>query len=140
MSVVEAQTPLPTPPTGADGTYARHDFNPENGFNEPLSKTPPQNAGIAVTNAAQNLVAGIIAGTSVWVYHIMFTNTTGAAIIYTLTEPGGNTYIVTVAANTSLPVTSLPNAPLFKTVGAGNLTVVGSAAISGQVTIAYITK
>ena len=140
MSVVEAQTPLPAPPTGHDLTLAEHFFNPENGYYEPISKTPPLNANIAVTNAAQNLIVGILAGTSAYIYHIMFTNTTGAAIVYTLTEPSGHTYIVTVPANTSIPVTSLPTAPLLKSVGAGNLTVVGSAAISGSITIAYIVK
>ena len=140
MSVVEAQTPLPAPPTGMDSTIAVHSFNPENGFYEPLYRTPPLNANIAVTNAAQNLVAGILAATPIWIYHMVFANNTAAVRIITLTEPGGNTYIMVVPANTPVVVVSTPDAPLFMSTALGNLTVVGDAALSGNITITYIVK
>ena len=140
MSVVESQVPLPAPPTGMDGVVARHNYNPENGFYEPSLRNPPQNAGIAVTNVAANLVAGILAATPIWIYHMVFANTTAAAVTMTLTEPGANTYIVEVPANDTRIVTSNPDAPLFRSTAAGNLTVVGSAAPSGNVTIAYVVK
>ena len=140
MSIVEAQTPLPAPPTGIDGVVARHNYNPENGYYEPSLRNPPLNAGIAVTNAAQNLIAGLLAATPAWIYHMVFANNTAAVRTYTLTEPGGNTYIVVVPANTSVIVTSTPDAPLFKSTAAGNLTVVGDAALSGNITVAYVIK
>ena len=140
MSIVEAQTPLPAPPTGMDETIAVHSFNPENGFYEPAAKTPPLNANIAITNIAQNLIVGIVAATPVWIYHMVFANTTAAARTITLTEPGGNTYIMVIPANNTVVVVSTPDAPLFMSRTAGNLTVIGDAALSGNITIAYIVK
>ena len=140
MSIVEAQTPLPTPPTGMDTTITVHPFNPENGFYEPTAKTPPLNANIAITNAAQNLIVGIVAATPVWIYHMVFANNTAGVITYTLTEPGGNTYIVVVPANTTVVILSTLDAPLFRSTAAGNLTVVGDAVLSGNITIAYVVK
>ena len=123
-----------------DLVTAEHKFNPENGFYEPSAKTPPLNAGIAVTNAAQNLIVGILVATPVWIYHMVFANNTAAVRTYTLTEPGANTYIMVVPANTTVVIVSTPDAPLFKSTAAGNLTVVGDAALSGNITIAYIVK
>jgi len=140
MSVVEAQIPLPTPPTGHDLTYAEHTYNPENGYYEPIMKAAPLNANIAVTNVAQNLIVGLLAATPAWIYHILFANNTAAVRTYTLTEPGGNTYIMVVPANISVPLISTPDAPLFKSTAAGNLTIVGDAALSGNITVAYIIK
>ena len=123
-----------------DSTIAVHDYNPENGFYEPHAKTPPLNANIAITNAAQNLIVGILAATPVWIYHMVFANNTAAVRTITLTEPGGNTYIMVIPANTTTVILSTLDAPLFRSTAAGNLTVVGDAALSGNITIAYVVK
>lgn len=140
MSIVEAQTPLPVPPTGHDLTIVEHTYNPHSGFNEPLVKNAPLNANIAVNAVAQVLIAGLVAANPAWIYHIVIANTTGAVRLYTLAEPGGNTYIVNVAANTTLVILSTPAAPLFRSTAAGNITIQGDAAPSGNITIAYVTK
>ena len=140
MSIVEAQTPLPAPPTGMDLVTAEHKFNPHTGFYEPSLKTVPLNAGIAVTNAAQNLIVGLALANPAWIYHMVFANNTAGVITYTLTEPGGNTYIVVVPANNTVVVVGTVEAPLFRSTAAGNLTVVGSAAASGFITVAYVVK
>ena len=105
-----------------------------------MVKNAPLNAGIAVTLVAANLIIGIVAATPVWIYHMVIANTTAAARTFTLTEPGGNTYIVEVPANNTVVINSTPDAPLFVSRTAGNLTVVGDATPSGNVTIAYIVK
>jgi len=123
-----------------DMTYAEHDFNPESGTYEPLLLNRPVNRNIAITNAAQNLIAGIVATNPVWIYHMVFANTTAAVRTITLTEPGGRTYIVVVPANNSIIIVSTPDAPLFRSTAAGNLTVVGDAVVSGNITVTYAVK
>lgn len=140
MSIIEAQVPLPAPPTGMDRVYARHKYNPENGFYEPSLRNPPQNAGLPVTNVAQNLGPVLALLNPMWIYHMVFANNTAAVRTYTLTEPGANTYVVVVPTNNSVVLISTPDAPLFKSTAGGNLTVVGDAALSGNVTIAYVIK
>lgn len=140
MSVIETQTPLPTPPTGVHIITSEHVFNPHSGHYEPRVKNVPMTAGLAVTNAAQPLILGLVVANPAWIYHMVFSNNTAGIITYTLTEPGGMTYIVTVPANNSIVIVGTPDAPLFRSTGAGNLIVVGSALASGNITIAYVIK
>lgn len=140
MSVVEAQTPLPAGLTGHDLTIAEARFNPHNGFYEPPLNNPPLNANIAVTAAAQNLIAGLVAANPVWIYHMVFANNTAGVITYTLTEPGGGLYVVTVPANNTIVVVGTVEAPLFRSTAVGAIQITGSAAASGFITVAYIVK
>lgn len=140
MSVVEAQIPLPAPPTGMDLVNAEHGYNPHSGFYEPPLKNVPLTASLAVTAAVQNLVVGVTVANPIWVYSIVYANNTAAGRFINITEPGGQFIIVAAPANTTVALISTPDAPLFRNTAAGNITVQGDAPLSGAVTITYTTK
>jgi len=57
----------------------------------------------------------------------------------TLAEPGGNTYIVEIPANLTVVLISTPDAPLFVSRTAGNITLLGDVGTT-QVTATYVVK
>ncbi|MEE9316518.1 MAG: hypothetical protein V3U97_05355 [bacterium] len=138
MAVVESQVPLPAPPTGVSIVLTEHVYNPENGHYEPPIRGPPLNVNLLSPLAAAAFLA-VAANTAVWFYHFVFANTGGAAVTVTLAEPGGNTYIVEVPANTTVQMISNPNAPLFVSRVVGNITLLGTIA-TVQVTATYVVK
>lgn len=139
MAVVEAQVPLPAPPTGIAIVFARHEYNPENGHYEPAIRGLPLNVN-AVAPLAPGAFLAVVANAPVWFYAFVFANTGGAVETITLTEPGGNTYIVEVPANQTVTITSTPSAPLFVSRTAGNITIGGSVGALTQVTATYVVK
>ena len=139
MSVQETQVPLPAPPTGVALVIAEHEYNPENGHYEPSIRGVPLNVN-AVAPAVAGAFLAVAANAPVWFYHFVFANTLGAVETITLTEPGGNTYIVTVPANTTVTLVSNPDAPLFMSRTAGNITILGTVGAGTQVTAAYVVK
>ena len=139
MSVQEVQVPLPAPPTGVSAITARHEYNPENGHYEPSIRGLPLNVNLVAPALAAAFLA-VVANAPVWFYHFVFANTGGAAETITLAEPGGNTYIVEVPANTTTTLISNPNAPLFVSRTAGNITLLGTVGAATQVTAAYVVK
>jgi hypothetical protein len=138
MSIQESQVPLPAPPTGAALIIAEHEYNPENGHYEPSIRGVPLNVNAVAPLVAAAFLA-VVANTAVWFYHFVFANAGGAAVTVTLAEPGGNTYIVDVPANQTVTVVSNPDAPLFMSRVAGNITILGTIA-TVQVTAAYVVK
>ena len=138
MSVTEVQTPLPVPPTGHDDTITIHPFNPESGHYEPSLKNVPLNV-----NALAGLVAAaflaVTAAARPWFYYFVFANTGAAVGTVTLTEPGGNTLIVEIPANLTVTLPSNPDAPIFVSRTAGNITIVSDVA-TVQVTATYVMK
>jgi hypothetical protein len=139
MSVNESQVPLPAPPTGVALITAQHEYNPENGHYEPSIRGVPLNVN-AVAPAVAAAFLAVAANTAVWFYHFVFANTGGAVETITLTEPGGNTYIVEVPANNTITIVSNPNAPLFVSRTAGNIAIIGTVGALTQVTAAYVVK
>jgi len=139
MSVQETQVPLPAPPTGVALVIAEHEYNPENGHYEPSIRGLPLNVN-AVAPAVAGAFLAVAANAPVWFYHFVFANTLGAVETITLTEPGGNTYIVTVPANTTVTLVSNPDAPLFMSRTVGNITILGTVGAGTQVTAAYVVK
>jgi len=139
MSVQETQVPLPAPPTGVALVIAEHEYNPENGHYEPSIRGVPLNVN-AVAPAVAGAFLAVAANAPVWFYHFVFANTLGAVETITLTEPGGNTYIVTVPANTTVTLVSNPDAPLFMSRTVGNITILGTVGAGTQVTAAYVVK
>jgi len=124
-----------------DGVYAEHRYNPVNGFYEPISRTPPLNANLVTPLVAGNLIVGIVAANPVWIYMVTLANTGGAVETVTLTEPGGNTYILQIPGNTTLVVQSpTPDQPLLMSTAAGNLTLVGTVGAATFCTVAYYVK
>ncbi len=138
MAINEAQVPLPTPPTGVDETQAVHPFNPENGHYQPSLLNGPQNVNQLAPLVAAAFLA-VAANTAVWFYAFVFANTQAVAVDVTLTEPGGNTYIVTVPGDDTVTITSTPEAPLFVSRTAGNITIIATIA-TVQVTATYTVK
>ena len=138
MSIQESQVPLPAPPTGVALVIAEHEYNPENGHYEPSIRGVPLNVNLLSPLAAAAFLA-VAANTAVWFYHFVFANTGGAAVTVTLAEPGGNTYIVEVPANQTVQMISNPDAPLFVSRVAGNITLLGTIA-TVQVTATYVVK
>lgn len=138
MSVQEAQVPLPAPPTGVSLVIAEHEYNPENGHYEPPIRGLPLNVNLLAPLAAAAFLA-VVAGAPVWFYHFVFANTGAAVETVTLTEPGGNTYIVEVPANQTVNMISTPSAPLFVSRTAGNITLLGDVGTT-QVTATYVVK
>jgi hypothetical protein len=146
MSVTETQVDLPDPPTGMAVVIAKHNYNPENGHYEPPLRAPPLNASVisGTLAAPANLVPVVAAGAIWWVYHIVLANTSGANETCVITEPGGQTYTVEVLANTTVIVTSTPDAPVFiarnATAAAVNITFGSDIITSVTATITYVTK
>ena len=143
MSIQESQVPLPAPPTGVSIVIAEHEYNPENGHYEPSIRAIPLTANLLAPAAVGPFGPAIVANTTIWYYHFVFANTIGAAETITLTEPGGLTYIVEVPQNTTLVITSTPDAPLFMARIAGavvNTTLLGSTGAGTMVTAAYVVK
>lgn len=145
MSVEDVQIPLPDPPTGVALVTTEHVYNPESGHYEPPLRTRPLNASIpSGTLAAPAALLAVVAGVPVWIYHIVLANTSAAAETCVITEPGGNTYTVEVPPNTvdhpTLVITSTPDAPLFVSRTAGNITFGSDVATSVTATITYVTK
>ncbi len=141
----DPQVPLPDPPTGAALITAEHDYNPESGHYEPPLRARPLNASIASgTLAAPAVLLAVVAGGRVWIYHIVLANTSAAAETCVITEPGGNTYTVEVPANTTVPLISTPEAPLFvarNALGvAANITFGSDVITSVTATITYVAK
>jgi len=139
MSVQESQTPLPPPPTGVALIIAEHEYNPENGHYEPSIRGVPLNVNLQAPLAAAAFLA-VAANAPVWFYHLVFANTIAAAETITLTEPGGNTYIVHLAGNTTMAMISTPDAPLFVSRTAGNIMLLGSTGAGTMVTATYVVK
>ena len=139
MSIQEAQVPLPAPPTGVAIVTAQHEYNPENGHYEPSIRGLPLNVNAVAPLAAAAFLV-VVANAPVWFYHFVFANTGGAAETITLTEAGGNTYIVEVPANNTVQMISTPDAPLFVSRTAGNITIAGSVGAVTQVTATYVVK
>lgn len=142
MSVTEVQVPLPDPPTGIALVLTEHVYNPENGHYEPPLRARPQNASIpSGTLVAPNPLLAVVAGTPIWIYHIVLANVSGAAETCVLAETGGgNTYTVEVPANQTVIVTSTPDAPLFMSRAAGAFMFGSDVAASVVITITYVTK
>ena len=138
MAVQEAQTPLPVPPTGFDTSIVQQEFNAESGHFEPPLKNGPQNVSIAITAVAQALLA-VTATARPWFYYFVFANTTAAARDVTITELGGNTLNVTLPANDTLVLASIPTAPRFRSRTAGNITVIADLA-GVNLTATYVMK
>ena len=139
MSIQEAQVPLPAPPTGVALIIAEHEYNPENGHYEPSIRGVPLNVN-AVAPAVAGAFLAVVANAPVLFYHFVFANPIAAVETITLTEPGGNTYIVEVPANNTVTLVSTPDAPLFVSRVAGNFTILGSSGAGTQVTAAYVVK
>ena len=139
MAVNETQVPLPAPPTGAAIVFTEHVYNPENGHYEPSIRGVPLNVN-AVAPAAAGAFLAVVANAPVWFYHFVFANPIAAVETITLAEPGGNTYIVEVPANTTVTMISNPDAPLFMSRTAGAITILGSTGAGTQVTAAYVVK
>ena len=138
MSIQESQVPLPAPPTGVALIIAEHEYNPENGQYEPSIRGLPLNVNLIAPLAAAAFLA-VVANAPVWFYHFVFANTGGAVETITLAEPGGNTYIVEVPANNTVQMISNPDAPLFVSRTAGNITLLGDVGTT-QVTATYVIK
>ena len=139
MAIVETQVPLPAPPTGAAIVFTEHVYNPENGHYEPSLRAVPLNVNLQAPAVAAAFLA-VVANAPVWFYHLVFAETAGAAEIITLTEPGGNTYIVNLAANQTITLISTPDAPLFVSRVAGNIMLLGSTGAGTFVTATYVVK
>jgi len=139
MSIQETQVPLPAPPTGVALVIAEHEYNPENGHYEPSIRGLPLNVNLQAPAVAAAFLA-VVANAPVWFYHFVFANTIAAVETITLTEPGGNTYIVEVPANTTVTLISNPDAPLFMSRTAGNITLLGSTGAGTFVTATYVVK
>lgn len=139
MAVNETQVPLPAPPTGAAIVFTEHVYNPENGHYEPSIRGVPLNVN-AVAPAAAGAFLVVVANAPVWFYHFVFANPIAAVETITLTEQGGNTYIVEVPANQTITIVSTPDAPLFMSRTAGAITILGSTGAGTQVTAAYVVK
>jgi len=140
MSIQEAQTPLPAPPTGASMITALHEYNPENGHYEPSIRGFPRNVD-AVAPLQSTAFLLVVANAPVWFYHFVFANSTATAEDVALTEPGGNVYRVTVPADDSITIVSTPSAPLFVCRTAGNIMINGAPAGGAiRVTAAYVVK
>ncbi len=139
MAVVEAQVPLPVPPTGVDEHSTLHEFNPETGHYEPPLKNLPLNANAIAGVVAANFIA-VTATARPWLYYLVFTNIGGAVVTVTLAEPGGNTLIVEVPANQTVTLPSTPTAPIFVSRTVGNITLVADIAAVAAVTVTYTNK
>lgn len=137
-AINEAQTPLPVPPTGVDTTITEHDFNPENAHYEPLLKNGPQNAVALATPVVANFIP-VTATARPWIYYILLANTGGVAGTVILAEPGGNTLTVEVPANLTVIVPSTPEAPIFVSRTAGQITIISDIATIA-VTATYVNK
>ena len=140
MAVVEAQVPLPVPPTGVDEHSTLHEFNPETGHYEPPLKNLPLNANLVAPLVAAAFIA-VTATTRPWIYYLVCANTGAAASTVILAEPGGNTLIVEVPANDTVILASTPNAPIFVSRTVGNITLQGDLVVpTVQVTATYTNK
>ena len=137
MAIVEAQVPVPVPPTGVDEHSTLMEFNPETGHFEPPLKNGVLNANLLAPVLAANFIA-VTATARPWIYHLVFANT-GALTTVTLAEPGGNTLIVVVPANDTIVMASTPTAPIFVSRTVGNITLLGVLA-TVQVTATYTNK
>jgi len=147
MSIQESQAGLPAPPTGVALVIAEHEYNPENGHYEPPLRAQPLNAWIASgTLAAPAILLALAAGVRVWVYHIVLANTSGGNETCVITGPEAvpNTYTVEVPQNTTVIVTSTPDAPVFvarvPAAAAGNITFGSDILGAVTATITYVTK
>ena len=141
MAVNETQVPLPAPPTGVSVIIAEHEYNPENGHYEPSIRGLPLNAAIlSGTLAAPTVLLAVVANAPVWIYAWVFANNNAAIQACVVTEPGGNTYTLEIPADTTYFVTSNPDAPLFMSRTAGNITVGSTLAGAVTVTAAYVVK
>jgi len=139
----DPQETLPAPPTGVALVTAEHEYNPENGHYEPSIRDIPRTADLQAPLAVAVFGPPIVANTTIWYYHFVFAETSGAPEMITLTNPAGDTYIVNLAANQTLVITSTPDAPLFmsRIVGAVvNTMIVGSTGAGTMVTAAYVVK
>lgn len=141
MSVTEIQIPLPDPPTGVALVITEHEYNPESGHYEPPLRDRPLTASATVTvpPAAAALLLTVGAGAPVWIYHLVLANEGGNERV-TITETGGNTYIVDVPLNDTVVIVSTPQAPIFVSRVAGPITVVGNAGGNIRVTAMYVIK
>ena len=139
MAVVEAQVPLPVPPTGVDEHSTLHEFNPESGHYEPPLKNGVLNASLLSPLAAAAFIA-VTATARPWLYYIVIANIGGAVVTVTLAEPGGNTLVVEVPANDTVTLPSVPTAPIFVSRTVGNITLVADIAAVAAVTVTYTNK
>ena len=138
MAIVEAQVPLPVPPTGVDEHSTLHEFNPESGHYEPPLKNGVLNASLLSPLVAAAFIA-VTAAARPWIYYLTLANVAGAVVTVTLAEPGGNTLIVQVPANDTVILRSTPDAPIFVSRTVGNITLLGTIA-TVQVTATYTNK
>ena len=139
MAIVEAQVPVPIPPTGVDENINVMEFNPETGHFEPPLKNLPLNANAVAGIVAANFIA-VTAAARPWLYYIIIANTGGAVVTVTLAEPGGNTLVVEVPANDTRILASTPTAPIFVSRTVGNITLVADIAAVAAVTVTYTNK
>lgn len=138
MSIQEVQGPLMNRPTGMAVVIAEHEYNPLNGFYEPLLHAAPDSATVLAIVAGATLTTVPATVNARYAYILVLSNTGAVGGTVTITDQAGAIMTMFVPANGTIAIVSTPSAPIFQmAVGAVNVT---STIAAIQVFVSYFDK